>query len=75
MKRIINGFEVDCASERVFAERQSARTMDICLRSPPIGNGLYRAGGARYQRRGCPTSRRAPRNRSRFALASRPGWW
>ena len=24
MKRIINGFEVDCASERVFAERQTA---------------------------------------------------
>ena len=34
MKRIINGFEVDWASERVFAEQQKHRTMDICSRSP-----------------------------------------
>jgi len=40
MKRIINGFEVDWASERVFAEQQTAPNMDICLRSPPIGYGL-----------------------------------
>jgi len=42
MKRIINGFEVDWASERVFAEQQTAPNYGYCLRSPPIGNGIVR---------------------------------
>jgi len=35
-----NCFEVDWASDRVFAEQQTAPNYDICLRSQPIGKGL-----------------------------------